>query len=147
MSGIRHKLEDKIRRKESEIQDLERQIAAAREYVKATQEALTLVIRDGHASGRPHRGFKAGSNVAKAFKFLKKETRPYHIADLLEKIGKANNKSNRAALASQLSAYAKNDEIFSKPAPNTFGLVEWGDSQEEGSHGVESDQSMDAARL
>jgi hypothetical protein len=36
------------------------------------------------------------------------------------------NKSTRAAVAGSLSAYVRNGEIFTRPAPNTFGLIEFG---------------------
>ena len=51
--------------------------------------------------------------------------KPLHISDLLVALGKETDHDNRAALSGSLSAYVRKHEIFTRPAPNTFGLVEF----------------------
>jgi hypothetical protein len=37
---------------------------------------------------------------------------------------------NRSALSGSIAAYVRKGEIFTRPAPNTFGLLELGNSVE-----------------
>jgi hypothetical protein len=54
-----------------------------------------------------------------------------HLSDLLRDMGLAVSPEARASLGGSLSAYVRRGEIFSRPAPNTFGLTELG-------HGADS---------
>ena len=51
---------------------------------------------------------------------------PMHINALTEAIGGDSSREGRVSLASSLAAYVRKGEIFTLPAPNTFGLVELG---------------------
>jgi len=53
-----------------------------------------------------------------------------HITELLEAIGKPGDRMNRSALGGSIAAYVRKGEIFTRPAPNTFGLLELGNSVE-----------------
>jgi hypothetical protein len=52
--------------------------------------------------------------------------RPVHIDDLLQALGRDNTREAKASLGSSLAAYVRREEIFTRPAPNTFGLIELG---------------------
>ena len=65
-----------------------------------------------------------GSAVAEARKSIRSEGRPLHIDELLRSMGKPVTRASRASLAGSIAAYVRRDEIFTRPAPNTFGLVE-----------------------
>jgi hypothetical protein len=51
---------------------------------------------------------------------------PVHITTLLAEIGLEINRDTRASLAGSLAGYVRRGEIFTRPAPNTFGLIELG---------------------
>jgi hypothetical protein len=64
--------------------------------------------------------------VARARDAILKEGSPVHIDVLLERLGKPVTRDTKASLTSSLSAYVRREEIFTRPAPNTFGLIELG---------------------
>ena len=144
MSTVQATLEERIRKKEQEIRQFQHQIDAAQEFVRATREALALFLKADKA--HPNEGMRRGGSASKTLQYLKKEGQARHIGDIVVGIGRKNDTKNRSAVAAQLSQYVRDGKLFTRPVPNTFGLIEWGDSREDGSHGVESDQSMDAAR-
>jgi len=122
--GLRNDLERKIERKRQEIKELEFKIREAQAYISAHQETLKMLSREG--SGLlAERNLRVGSSIAKARDAIKKAGKPLHIADLLKALGRPNDKKNRLSLSGSLAHYVRKGEIFSRPAPNTFGLTEF----------------------
>jgi hypothetical protein len=72
------------------------------------------------------RSLRSGSTVSQARDVILKAGGPVHITDLLAGVGKEDNRDNRASLTSSLAAYVRRGEIFTRPAPNTYGLTELG---------------------
>ena len=48
-----------------------------------------------------------------------------HVEKLLNAIGKESTKSNKVSLSSSIAHYVREGIIFTRPAPNTFGLKEF----------------------
>jgi len=61
--------------------------------------------------------------------FLKAQGKPMHVTEILEGIGSDTSKKSRTALSGSLGWYVRRNEIFSRPAPNTFGLLSMKDDQ------------------
>lgn len=120
-------IQDRIRKKDAEIQSLEERLRAARIYVQALRDVLDAIQRGG---GTNDSVIRTGSAVAKAREAILKAGKPIHISDLLAATGKSVTKETRASLGSSLAAYVRRGEIFTRPAPNTFGLVELGHTSE-----------------
>ena len=121
----RKKIEERLRKKMQEIGALEDKLKAARIYVQALQDILKLVDReDGEA--KPESVLKAGSAVAQARDVILERSVPVHINEILDALGKDATREAKASLTSSLAAYVRRNEIFTRPAPNTFGLVELG---------------------
>lgn len=139
--GLRNELERKIEKKRQEIKELEFKIREAQAYISAHQETLKMLSREG--SGLlAERNLRVGSSIAKARDAIKKAGKPLHIADLLKALGRPNDKKNRLSLSGSLAHYVRKGEIFSRPAPNTFGLTEFehisGDSDDDSGEDSES---------
>lgn len=66
---------------------------------------------------------RKGSDTEKVYNVLLAIETPLHVDDLLLKIGKTGGGA-KASLVGTLNAYANDGKVFSKPAPNTFGLLE-----------------------
>ena len=121
-------IERKIKRKESEIESLQRKLGAARVYLQALKDVLRAVDNttddndDGGGTGESH--LRKGSAVAQARDVILERGVPVHIDELLQRIGKEPTRENKASLAGSLSAYVRRGEVFTRPAPATFGLVE-----------------------
>jgi hypothetical protein len=121
--GMREKLEERIRKKEAEIQDCEGRIREARAYIQALQDATKLLPRENIGPASATTGLRPGSSAYKAWVVLQQSGAPLHITEILELIDMANTKTNRISLGGTLSRYARSNQIFVKTAPNTFGLI------------------------
>lgn len=123
----RQRIEDRLRKKEQEIQALEDKLKAARVYVQALQDVLKLISADSaQPSAASDSVLRSGSAVAQARDVILQRGAPVHINDLLEAVGKEVTRESKASLTSSLAAYVRRGEIFARPAPNTFGLIDLG---------------------
>ena len=126
----RQKIHDRIRKKEQEVQALEDRLRTARTYIQALQDVLKLLDgekpQDAPAVGATESVLRPGSSVHKARMAILTAAAPMHINSLTEAIGADTSREGRISLASSLAAYVRKGEIFTRPAPNTFGLVELG---------------------
>lgn len=119
------KISDRLKKKEQEIQTLEEKLRSARVYVQALQDILKLIGEDKTESA-PESTLKTGSGVAQARDVILKKGVPVHITELLSALGKELTRESRASLTSSIAAYVRRGEMFTRPAPNTFGLLELG---------------------
>jgi len=122
---IRDELQKRIEKKQLEIRELEKQLAAANAYIEAIQDSIKLLPKEpAGAKAGPEQTLRPGSAVAKAREAILKAGKPLHITDLLKALDRTVDKNNRVSLSGSLSGYVKRGEVFTRPAPNTFGLVE-----------------------
>lgn len=128
--GLREKLEKKIEEKQEERRKYLEQASHYKSlavgveiYVQALEDALRLIPKE------PEEGVEAtlrpGTMLFKAREILSAKGEPMHIVDLLKALGRPNDNTNRAAVSGSISAYYRKGQVFTRPAPNTFGLVEF----------------------
>ena len=125
----RQKIQNRLRKKEQEVHALEERLRTARTYVQALQDVLKLL--DGEKNNEApvvatESVLRPGSSVHKARMAILTSAAPMHINALIEAIGGDSSREGRISLASSLAAYVRKGEIFTRPAPNTFGLLELG---------------------
>jgi len=123
MADRRH-IETMIKKKEQEIQGLEGQIKDAKTYLQALQDVLKRFPREAAAKVNPETTLRPGSTVAQARDTILKLGKPLHVDEILKERGKERTRENRTALGGSLSAYVRKGIIFTRVAPNTFGLLE-----------------------
>ena len=116
----------RLEKKEAEIQMLEEKTRSARVYAQALKDVLAAVDGTEKVDVTSDLVLRPGSSVAVARTAILAAGRPLHIGDLTRGMGKDGGKENRASLTSSLSAYVRKKEIFTRTAPNTFGLIELG---------------------
>jgi hypothetical protein len=123
----RQKIQDRLKKKGQEIQGLEERLRTARTYVTALQDILKLLGSNEQEREPPvsRTILRAGSSVDQARQAILKSGAPVHISALADAIGQ-DTREGRISLASSIAAYVRKGEIFTRPAPNTFGLVELG---------------------
>lgn len=130
--GFRDQIIEKIRKKEVEIQGHENKIREAKIYVQALQDVLRTLPGAEEAKPdvitSPENVLRPGSMVYKTYELLTKASKPIHISAILEGIGEEPTRQKKASLVSSLSTYVKNQQIFTRPHPNTFGLIGMTDS-------------------
>lgn len=120
----RKKIEERLRKKEQEVQVLEDKLRTAHVYVGALRDVLKLI--DDEPEQNSEIILRSGSAVAQARDVILQIGEPIHINDIMKALGKEATREQRASLTSSLAAYVRRNEIFSRPAPNTFGLLELG---------------------
>jgi hypothetical protein len=122
----RKKIEDRLRKKEQEIGALEEKIKAARVYVQALRDILKMLGTDHDDATDAESVLRPGSAVAEARQVILNKRAPVHVNEILEALGREATREAKASLTSSLAAYVRRGEIFTRPAPNTFGLAELG---------------------
>jgi hypothetical protein len=118
---IQREIDRRIEKKKQEIVELERQLGEARAYLAALVDTSKWLPKSGDQEAT----LRAGSDLAKARDLIKSHGHAMHVSDILKGIGKEINKANRISLSGSLGGYARKGTIFTKPAPNTFGLIEF----------------------
>lgn len=89
-------------------------------------ESNALVIVN--AAGRVVHRLQPGSRPWRTVKILRRFGRPIHIDQLNDLLTvETRIPCNKASLLSTLTPFVIMRRLFTRPAPNTFGLVEWGD--------------------
>jgi len=126
-------LKKRLEKKREEIQGLERQLLEAKAYYSAMEESFKLISKDSDYQG-DNSGLRAGTDLAKVRDVLLHAGKPMHVTEILTAIGKETTKQNKVSLSGSLGMYVRDERIFTRPGPNTFGLVEFnaGDDLPEG---------------
>ena len=122
--ALRDNLQRLISRKEQEIVELEQKLRDARVYLQAVQDSMKALPREAMDASQT-RELRAGTAVAKARDLIKGAGHPLHITDLLKGLGKPVDKKSKLSLSGSLAGYVRDGQIFNRPAPNTFGLIDF----------------------
>ena len=131
--GARQEYEKRIEKKQKEIAELEGQLREARVLLQAYQEFLKHLSADeSGGAAKAEVALRPGTDLYKTRELLEKEGHPLYITDLLKGIGKEVTKENRVSLSGNLSWYVRKNIIFTRTAPNTFGLIGMKDDQNVG---------------
>lgn len=124
----RSKIEERIEKKEHEIQELEMRIREARAYIQALQDVVKLMPREGASSEDAppdsDAGLRSGSYVSDARDAILKAGRPLHVVEIIKMSGRKNDRKTRTGISGSLAAYVRRQDTFTRPRPNTFGLLE-----------------------
>lgn len=131
----RRKIEERIRKKELELQELEIQVREGRVYIQALQDVLKMLPKEAKDSESVTEGpiaLREGSLASMARDAIMKIGKPAHVSELLAEMDKDDTRENRTSLSGTLAAYVRKREIFTRPAPNRFGLIELGHTPKKG---------------
>jgi hypothetical protein len=123
--GLLYDLKRRIDRKQQEIAELEGRVRESKAYLQALQDTVKVLPKDADVGTTSDSKLRSNSMVGQARITLKRHGSPMHVTKILESIGKAANKKNRASLSGSLSQYVRKQDIFTRPEPNVFGLLEW----------------------
>src|SRR6476646_645267 len=120
--NIREQFQRLLDRKQQEIMNLELQLEKARTYVEALQDSMRLLPRD--ASGASEATLRPDTALARTRDILRSAGKPMHINELLKALGSPSDPKHKLSLGGSLANYVRKGQIFTRPAPNTFGLLE-----------------------
>lgn len=120
----RKAIEKMIENAEAFVTDLRKQIELKESYIQGLKDTLRHLPKSPEKSNGAV-ALRAGSDIAKAREIIIKDGKPMHIAELVKRLGKELTKQNRASLSSYIGSFVRRGEYFTRPAPNTFGVVEF----------------------
>jgi hypothetical protein len=135
--GLREQIEETIKKKTAEIKVYEAKLRDARLYVQALQDAINKGqdTKDGVHERRKGKltnvetSLRVDSAPYKTRELLMVTGHPLHISKILEGIGLTP--TDKSSLVSTLAVHVGKHNIFTRTAPNTFGLLEWGEKVDE----------------
>ncbi len=116
---IRRKLEREIEKQQLRLAELRTQIVAGEAYLQAQMDMLKFFPR---AEEGGNVSMRSRGDPAKVRSILEEEGAPMHLKDILARMEREDTKDSRAALAGTLGWYVRKNDVFTRPAPNTFGL-------------------------
>ncbi len=119
--NLRREFEKLIEKKKVEIVDAQRAIASAEAYIQAMMDAIKKLPKDDGAQSSPVR---PGSDVEKIRDAILSAGKPLHIGEIIVALGRNDDTDSKAKIAGLLGWYTSKGKVFTKTAPNTFGLVE-----------------------
>ncbi|HEV7217463.1 MAG: hypothetical protein ACHP8A_06885 [Terriglobales bacterium] len=128
--GLRENFQKLIDKKQQEIRGLDIQMREGVAYIQALQDSMKLLPRNVEGGTDPEQSLREGSTLAKTRDLLRHSGTPLPISEILKLLGKPQDKKHRISLAGTLSGYARKGRVFTKTAPNTFGLIEFGQSEQ-----------------
>jgi len=118
----RAQIQKLLDRKYQELKDKELELEKLRTYVQAIQDTMKLLPKESQNGAE--QTLRPGTALARTRDILKAAGKPMHITEILKALNHPVDKKNRVSLGGSLSTYVRNGQIFSRPAPNTFGLIE-----------------------
>ena len=126
--STRKEIERLIEKKEQERAEHLRQAEHAGVYIQALKDTLKRIPVDPLDVTAPKVKLRAGSDLEKVQNVIRKAGKPIHINLIIASMGEAGKafvgpKFN--GLVGSLTGYAKKGRVFTRPEPNTFGLVEF----------------------
>ena len=127
--NLRRKLTRDIEKQEAKIAQLRSDLIASEAYLRAQQDMLKMLPREPQRDAALQ--LRANTDLAKARDIIAEEGKPLHVAELLKRLGKELTRDSRASLSASIGAYVRRNEIFTRPAPNTFGLLVFNGAQED----------------
>jgi hypothetical protein len=119
-------LNQKIAKKNHEIQALEEKVKGARAYLQALLDLKKEIGRSDAESEPGDVTVKSGSIIDLAKEAIILADRPLTLDEIISAIGREPTRESRASVSGSLSAYVRRDEVFTRPAPSVFGLKELG---------------------
>jgi hypothetical protein len=128
--GARESLQRLADKKQQEIEGLQGELDRAKIYLQAIMDSIKVLPKEissnGNMSAQPT--LRPGTSLAKARDAILSAGKPLHISEIVAAVGKQSDKKTRLSLAGSIAWYVRRNQVFTRPAPNTFGLVEMGSS-------------------
>jgi len=124
-------LEREIARTKEEIAKSEKELFEKKAYLAGLEKAHKLQTR---AKPEANKLLRPGSSMYQVMEVLKREGAPMHVDKLLTALGKDPTLENKTSLTGSLGSYVRKHQVFTRPSPNTFGLIEFEGESTEAPH-------------
>jgi hypothetical protein len=128
---LRSDIQKRIEKKQEEARELGLRIRETNAYIQGLLDTLKMLPKDADDISTT---LRPDTQLAKARDAILRHHAPMHITDLLKALNRPVDRKSRASLGGSLSAYVNRGEIFTRPAPNTYGLIEMAKSASGNGH-------------
>jgi hypothetical protein len=118
--NLRKDFEKLIEKKRAEIGEAQRAMIAAEAYIQALTDALKKLPKEDQAAPT----VRPGSEVEKVRDAILAVGQPMHLNAIIEALGRSDDPDAKTKIAGLLGWYTSKGRVFTKTAPNTYGLVE-----------------------
>ena len=146
--NTRKNIEKLIQKSEEELFDMHQSIHMKQAYIQGLRDTLKYLPRE--QSDDAPSTLRAGSDLAKAQDAIRAAGKPLHITDLLKSLGKESTHKNRVSLSGSIGSYVRRKQFFTRPAPNTFGIIEEAEEARDGEppddFGIEEEKAESQSR-
>lgn len=119
--NLRKEFEKLIEKKRVEISEAQKAIDAGQAYIQAMVDAIKKLPKEDQTAVSPVR---AGSEVEKIREVILQARRPLHLGEIIAALGRPDDAESKSKFAGLLGWYTSKGKVFTKTAPNTYGLVE-----------------------
>jgi hypothetical protein len=136
----------------AELAEIEAELRDARAILSGRVETVVVPeqqpkSRHGFTRGKRAKPIQEGSSVWWARQLLQQAGHELVVDELLAQINDLSpTKVQKPTLVSNLSRYVKHGDTFTRPAPSTYGLIEWDQSGDEVPSGEKAPDLLDEAR-
>ena len=119
--SVLRKLQEKLKKEQATLGELEAKVVDARGRAAAFEEAVKLFPKEGEeAELRPT------SEMHKVREALRAAGKPMSLTDILKALGAVGDEKKRNSLRGSLASYANKGRVFTKEEQaETFGLIEF----------------------
>ena len=117
-----------MQRKRDELRKARQRVERLEDALRHYEEVYNVMngVPSSGSSGVSGDGtVKSGSQAEKVIRVLSDAGEPVHINEIMARMGIECTMSAKNSLAGSLSRYVRQGQIFTRPAPGTFGLIEW----------------------
>jgi hypothetical protein len=124
--GARENLQKMIDRKQEELAELETKATYARIYLQALCDSMKALPREVSTATaqKDTPSLREGTMLYQARQSILAAKRPLHINEILTALGKRADSKAKVSLAGSIGWYVRKKIVFTRPSPNTFGLIE-----------------------
>lgn len=121
-SSSRRQIEKLIEKSEDEILSWQVAIDYKKSYIQGLRDTLKYLPKDAVAVEESQ--LRPGTTLAKTYDFLREQGSPVHVMEILKALGKEPTNKNRVSLSGSIGFYVRRKQFFTRPAPNTFGVID-----------------------
>lgn len=129
--GARENIQKVVDQKQAENREFEMRIRENNAYVQALQYSMRFLPKDSGSApsvdSDNETSLRPGTILARVQELIKKHGAPMHVNAILLGLGKTTDVKSRVSLVGTLGSYSRKGKVFTRSAPNTFSLLEFGD--------------------
>jgi hypothetical protein len=157
---MKREIEKRIKRQRTELDEIDAEIDATNAVLSKLQikrttaeavlnelDSLLKILPKEEDEPEREKQIRFGTDVYKARDILRIFKKPLYVGDILSAMGEEPTADRRRSLASQIAAYVRDNQIFTRPEPNTFGLKEFENQSSEQMAKIRSETDADAPAL